>query len=267
MKLQNMTVIFIIIMIPIILVVSYYIGLQINTITMQKNYTVKLQTAAKDSIQALEINTVEWNSASSNLADSKRRDVLAAINTFTISLANGMGIGGAGKGRIQTYIPAIVYTMYDGYYIYSASLMKDQDTTSEGLTQFNEDGTIKSNETSSYQYILKPYSPYSARYASANGSIDVTVNYTLDNYIRVYGTVNGEYQAKEGYLVVCDSNSNEGVNNVKNGRISKIKYRGAEIKPETLKENVYIVGEEVKEYPYIYDQYDNKLYWDGSNYI
>lgn len=267
MKLQNMTVIFIIIMIPIILVVSYYIGLQINTITMQKNYTVKLQTAAKDSIQALEINTVEWNSASSNLADSKRRDVLAAINTFTTSLANGMGIGGAGKGRIQTYIPAIVYTMYDGYYMYSASSMKDQDTDKDGLTQFNADGTIKSNETSSYQYILKPYSPYSARYASANGSIDVTVNYTLDNYIRVYGTVNGEYQAKEGYLVVCDSNSNEGVNNVKNGRISKIKYRGAEIKPETLKENVYIVGEEVKEYPYIYDQYDNKLYWDGSNYF
>lgn len=267
MKLQNMTVIFIIIMIPIILVVSYYIGLQINTITMQKNYTVKLQTAAKDSIQALEINTVEWNSASSNLADSKRRDVLAAINTFTTSLANGMGIGGAGKGRIQTYIPAIVYTMYDGYYIYSASLMKDQDTTSEGLTQFNEDGTIKSNETSSYQYILKPYSPYSARYVNVNENVDVTVNYTLDNYIRVYGTVDGEYQTKEGYLVVCGSNSNEGVNNVKNGRISEIKYRGAEIKPETLKENVYIVGEEVKEYPYIYDQYDNKLYWDGSNYF
>ena len=264
MKLQNMTVIFIIIMIPIILVVSYYIGLQINTITMQKNYTVKLQTAAKDSIQALEINTVEWNSVSSNLADSKRRDVLAAINTFTTSLANGMGIGGAGKGRIQTYIPAIVYTMYDGYYIYSASLMKDQDTDKDGLTQFNADGTIKSNEKS-YQYILKPYSPYSARYANEN--VDVTVNYTLDNYIRVYGTVDGEYQTKEGYLVVCDSNSNEGVNNVKNGRISEIKYRGAEIKPETLKENVYIVGEEVKEYPYIYDQYDNKLYWDGSNYF
>ena len=268
MKLQNMTVIFIIIMIPIILVVSYYIGLQINTITMQKNYTVKLQTAAKDSIQALEINTVEWNSASSNLADSKRRDVLASINTFTTSLANNMGIGGAGKGRIQTYIPAIVYTMYDGYYIYSASLMKDQKTDNNGLTQFNADGTIESNGKS-YQYILKPYSPYSARYVKENVDVDVdvTVNYTLDNYIRVYGTVDGEYQTKEGYLVVCDSNSNEGVNNVKNGRISKIKYRGAEIKPETLKENVYIVGEEVKEYPYIYDQYDNKLYWDGSNYF
>lgn len=263
MKLQNMTVIFIIIMIPIILVVSYYIGLQINTITMQKNYTVKLQTAAKDSIQALEINTVEWNSASSNLADSKRRDVLAAINTFTTSLANGMGIGGAGKGRIQTYIPAIVYTMYDGYYMYSASSMKDQDTDKDGLTQFNADGTIKSNETSSYQYILKPYSPYSARYASANGSIDVTVNYTLDNYIRVYGTVNGEYQAKEGYLVVCDDDAGVRVNK-NGGSISGITYRGATIKPEALTEQVY-TDEGVKEYQYIYDQYDNKLYWDNKD--
>ena len=273
MKLQNMTVIFIIIMIPIILVVSYYIGLQINTITMQKNYTVKLQTAAKDSIQALEINTVEWNSASSNLADSKRRDVLAAINTFTTSLANGMGIGGAGKGRIQTYIPAIVYTMYDGYYIYSASLMKEQETDNNGLTQFDNDGTIKSNGKS-YQYILKPYSPYSARYASANGSIDVTVNYTLDNYIRVYGTVNGEYQTKEGYLVVCaTSNSGADANigvyiNQSGNNISDIKYRGADIVPETLKEQVYYIDEEgnnhVVEYPYIYDQYDNKLYWDKT---
>lgn len=257
MKLQNMTVIFIIIMIPIIVVVSYYIGLQINTITMQKDYTVKLQTAAKDSIQALEINTVEWNSASSNLADSKRRDVLAAINTFTTSLANSMGIGGAGKGRIQTYIPAIAYTMYDGYYIYSASLMKDQETDNNGLTQFNADGTIESSGKS-YQYILKPYSPYSARYAS--GSIDVTVNYTLDNYIRVYGTINGEYQTKEGYLVVC---SDEGVKGVTSGSISGIEYRGAEIKPEKLKENVYADGK-VGEYSYIYDQYDNKLYWDND---
>lgn len=270
MKLQNMTVIFIIIMIPIILVVSYYIGLQINTITMQKNYTVKLQTAAKDSIQALEINTVEWNSASSNLADSKRRDVLAAINTFTTSLANGMGIGGAGKGRIQTYIPAIVYTMYDGYYIYSASFMKDQDTIEKdqngkdvnyGRTQF-DNNKIKYKETSSYQYILKPYSPYSARYVKGE-DVNVTVNYTLDNYIRVYGTINGEYQTKEGYLVVC---SDEGVKGVTSGSISGIEYRGAEIKPEKLKENVYADGK-VGEYSYIYDQYDNKLYWDKDNYF
>lgn len=264
MKLQNMTVIFIIIMIPIIIVTSYYIGLQIKTITMQKDYTVKLQTAAKDSIQALEINTVEWNSSSSNLADSKRRDVLAAINTFTTSLANSMGIGGAGKGRIQTYIPAIAYTMYDGYYIYSASKVDTQVTNENGLTQFNENGTINTNGES-YQYILKPYSPYSARYVKEN--TDITVNYTLDNYIKIYGIVKGDYVTKEGYLVVCDDNG-VGINNVSENSISEIEYRGATITPEYLKEQVYADGN-VNEYPYIYDQYDNKQYWDNlaNNYF
>lgn len=267
MKLQNMTVIFIIIMIPIIVVTSYYIGLQIKTITMQKDYTVKLQTAAKDSIQALEINTVEWNSSSSNLADSKRRDVLAAINTFTTSLANSMGIGGAGKERIQTYIPAIAYTMYDGYYIYSASKVDTQETDKNGLTQFDADGNISTNGES-YQYILKPYSPYSARYVK--GNIDITVNYTLDNYIKVYGTVGtgtDNYVTKEGYLVVCDDNA--GVKSVDNNSISGIKYRGATITPEYLTEQIYIEEEGVKEYPYIYDQYDNKQYWDSfkNNYF
>lgn len=272
MKLQNMTVIFIIIMIPIIIVVSYYIGLEINTIKMQKDYDVKLQTATQDSIQALEINTVEWNSASSNLADSKRRDVLAAINTFTTSLANSMGIGGAAKGRVQTYIPAIAYTMYDGYYIYSASPMREQQKDENGLTQFDEEGNIETKKDADgdtkyqYQYVLKPYSPYSARYV--NGDIDITVNYTLDNYIRVYGKVGTSDEdksvAKEGYLVVCDNNE-LGVDNVTNGKISEIKYRGAEIKPETLKEQVYTEGEGIKEYPYIYDQYDNKLYYDSNN--
>lgn len=275
MKLQNMTVIFIIIMIPIIIVVSYYIGLQINTIKMQKDYDVKLQTATQDSIQALEINTVEWNSASSNLADSKRRDVLAAINTFTTSLANSMGIGGAAKGRVQTYIPAIAYTMYDGYYIYSASPMREQQKDEKGLTIFEAGGNIQySSNDPTYQYVLKPYSPYSARYVKTenNINIDVTVNYTLDNYIRVYGTVNGEYQTKEGYLVVCaTSNSGADANigvyiNQSGNNISDIKYRGAKIVPETLKEQVYYIDAEgnnhVEEYPYIYDQYDNKLYYD-----
>lgn len=270
MKLQNMTVIFIIIMIPIIVVTSYYIGLQIKTITMQKDYTVKLQTAAKDSIQALEINTVEWNSSSSNLADSKRRDVLAAINTFTTSLANSMGIGGAGKGRIQTYIPAIAYTMYDGYYIYSASKVDTQETDGNGLTQFDDGNIIyKTGTEPSYQYILKPYSPYSARYV--NGETDITVNYTLDNYIKIYGTVgtgDDSYVTKEGYLVVCDDDA-VGINNVLNNLISGITYRGATITTEYLTEQIYIEGEEVKEYPYIYDQYDNKQYWDSdeNNYF
>lgn len=268
MKLQNMTIIFIIIMIPIILVVSYYIGLQIKTIAIQNSYNTKLQTSAKDAIQALEINTVEWNSSASNLADSKRRDVLASINTFTTSLSNNLGIGGAGKGRIQSYIPAIAYTMYDGYYIYSASLMKEQITDTNGRTQFNSsNGEILYNGDSSYEYVLKPYSPYSARYKDNSNNIDITVNYTLDNYIRVYGTIGSDYVTKEGYLVVPDD-PNVGVT-VTNGKIDDIKYRQGKIEPEDLKENVHFIDDDKnsykEEYIYIYDQNDNKLYWDNDN--
>lgn len=261
MKLQNMSVIFIVIIIPIILVISYYIGLEIKTITAQNNYNTRLQTAVKDSIQALEINTVEWNSETSKLADSRRRDVQAAINTFTTSLANSMGMSGASKERMQAYLPAIAYTMYDGYYIYSASLVNKQQIDPDGKPLFNDDGQPKTEAAATYEYVLKPYTPYSARYV--NGDIDITVNYTLDNYIKIYGTIDNWSNSisKEGYLVVCDND--DGVNNVSDNSINGITYRGSQIGPETLTENVYINGEGTINYTYVYDQNNNKVYWDA----
>lgn len=259
MKLQNMSVIFIVIIIPIILVISYYIGLEIKTITAQNNYNTRLQTAVKDSIQALEINTVEWNSETSKLADSRRRDVQAAINTFTTSLANSMGMSGASKERMQAYLPAIAYTMYDGYYIYSASLVNKQQIDSDGKPLFDDTTGQPVTETATYEYVLKPYTPYSARYV--NGNIDITVNYTLDNYIKIYGTIGSNSISKEGYLV----NPSE-ITGITNGNITGIKYKGSDIGPENLTERVY-VGGSVSSYPYIYDQNNNKLYWDGNKFF
>ena len=110
MKLQNMAVIFLIIVIPIILLLSYYISLQIDTLNMQAEYNTKLLQAAKEAISSFEINTVEWNEDYSETADSKRRDITASINSFITSFANGMGIGGVSKEYILPYIPAIAYT-------------------------------------------------------------------------------------------------------------------------------------------------------------
>lgn len=258
MKLQNMSVIFIVIIIPIILVVSYYIGLEIKTITAQNNYNTRLQTAVKDSIQALEINTVEWNSETSKLADSRRRDVQAAINTFTTSLANSMGMSGASKERMQAYLPAIAYTMYDGYYIYSASLVNKQQIDSDGKPSFDDTTGQPVTETATYEYVLKPYTPYSARYVNEN--IDITVNYTLDNYIKIYGTIDNWSSSisKEGYLV----NPSE-ITGITNDRITGIQYKDSAIEPENLTEYVY-VGGSVSSYSYIYDQNNNKLYWDTT---
>ncbi len=124
MKLQNLTVIFIIIVLPLVLILSYYISLQIDTSNMQTSYNTKLLDATKEAMEAFEINTVEWNEAYSETGDSKRRDVMASINTFTNSLANSLGVGGATKDYVLPYIPAILFTMHDGYYIYSPSETK-----------------------------------------------------------------------------------------------------------------------------------------------
>lgn len=246
MKLSNLSVIFVIVMIPIILVLSYYISMQVDTINMQTSYNSKLLDATKEAIEAFEINTVEWNEAYSPTADSKRRDVLASINTFTTSFANSLGVGGTNKENLLTYVPAIAFTLYDGYYIYSpaetAEVIKDSNgvavTMSERLLYIKQDdgnnilqgyggkieedsgrilyqvedgspsdGTYNgqpftlnlNNAKKTNSHILKPFSSYSKRYA--HGDTDIIVNYTLDNYITIYGTVNGNYVVQSGYLI------------------------------------------------------------------
>ena len=90
MKLQNMTVIFSIIVIPITLILSAYIGIQIDTLALQQQYDTKLMDATHDAIVAFELNTI--NNQYSTNADSIRRDITAAVNTFCTSLATGFGM-------------------------------------------------------------------------------------------------------------------------------------------------------------------------------
>lgn len=300
MKLQNLTVIFIIIVLPLVLILSYYISLQIDTSNMQTSYNTKLLDATKEAMEAFEINTVEWNEAYSETGDSKRRDVMASINTFTNSLANSLGVGGATKDYVLPYIPAILFTMHDGYYIYSPSetktVIKDENGVgvvmsekllNEGVIKgYSEsklendqgkilykldsgeaDGTYNgikftldaSKAQVEYSHMLKPFNPYSARYKDA----DITINYTLDNYITVYGKTEGEGYIKSGYLINTNNvNIDEGD---KLGTIEvKINKKNVTIGSETLTENVYIKGEGVKNYPYVYEAVNNtKVYFDG----
>lgn len=189
MKLQTMTVIFSIIVIPITLILSAYIGSQIDTASLQQSYDTKLMDATHDAVVAFELNT-ENNNYSTN-ADSIRRDIKAALNAFTTSLASGLGIPGANPEYIMPYIPAILITMYDGYYIYSPSyyIYKSSDKYKE----------IQSNGVNAgYTHVLKPYVYYSAEYRYNNNYI--VVNYSLDNYISLYGKIDNENIAKSGYL-------------------------------------------------------------------
>lgn len=315
MKLQNLSVIFIVIIIPIILIVSYYISLQVDTINMQTAYNTKLLESTKEAIEAFEINTVEWNDAYSETADSKRRDIMASINTFTTSFSNSIGMGGASKETILAYVPAIAYTLYDGYYIYSPAETKVTIKDDDGVAVFvkqnlvnygsnsgrpitfsdnkynadNEgkllyeydsekggspDGTyIISKETkeftlnsayakTTYSHILKPFTAYSARYKTGDGldDTDITVNYTLDNYITIYGTVDRKYQKKSGYLI--DTEKIE----ISERKYEIVKVDGHTIDSETLTEKIWYEGLDLPtEFPYVYEAENNtKVYIDGT---
>ena len=282
MNLSNISVIFIIIIIPVILVASYYMTLQIDTINMQTSYNGKQLEATKEAIEAFEINTVEWNADYSSNQTSKRRDVMASVNTFITNFANGIGVGGTSKENILAYVPAIACTLYDGYYIYSPAETKDVLKDENGVArvvpdpisnkakakQFEEDTGITPSKgnigkivyiaenggytlnpddaKSSYSHILKPYATYSARYKT--GNIDITVNYTLDNYITIYGMVGSNYVVKSVYLI--------------NGY--------SQVGSENLSETIawkWDGGEDYTkhEYNYVYAEDNTKIYFEENN--
>lgn len=293
MKLQYLTVMFIIIFLPIILVSTYYVQQQMESVTTKLSYDEALLDATHDAMSAFEINTA--NEDLSTVSDSLRSIIEASNNIFLNTLAINFGISNANKSFVQPYIPAILYSLYDGYYIYSptynpivctdkygqtistdslgveyqgtqvvdgktigtyifyqdsveypsGSVVANNSTKIVNFDDLKRDGieteygqllyetnvelkdgsgkTLKDSEgntikvystvltsdtaTSNYKtkykisYILKSYVPYAATYSRDDIDLDITINYTLDNFISIMGNIEGVYYSKSGYLI------------------------------------------------------------------
>ena len=92
-----------------------------------------------------------------------------------------------------------------------------------------------------------------------NGNTDVTINYTLDNYIKVYGDINGSYEVKAGYLI------DTGKVNIPTNTISGLTVNEIQIEPEKLSEKVYYEGlGSPQSYDYVYTNNKTKIYFDGN---
>ena len=115
MKLQYLAVIFLIIVLPIILVLSQYIDYHIDAINLRHTYNTKLINATYDAIKSYQLNTV--NNAISDIPASKIDELEAAVNTFFNSISTNYGYEGYKAKDMKDYIPAVVFTLYDGYYI------------------------------------------------------------------------------------------------------------------------------------------------------
>lgn len=254
MRIQDLAIIFIIIILPISIVLGAYTQMQISTISLQTEYDMKLIAATSDAIKAFQINTA--NSSTSDIANSKIRDIEASVSTFKASIKSVFGMNGYSEDEINEYIPALVYTMYDGFYIYSRFNNQNY------LYEVDENGNVTNNpldKNGENVFGLKPYISYSVKY-NPNSDLDIVITYSLDNYISIKGMVkvDGEkqYWDKSGYLI----------DGIKKDASGKITYNGVEIdKNVVLSEDLPAIGS-LEKGTYKYVRYNGtKYYLDERN--
>lgn len=159
MKIQNLAIIFLVIAIPFIAILSYYIHLQQETLELQAEYDIKLSSATKEGIRAFEINTVDWTEwQGSKNFQTEKRNVRAIVNAFTTSLANNLNLSGTAREYMQNYIPAMAITMYDSYYIYAPAYVPVTAENRNGIQLYaSPDGTNKAttSENDNILYVAK----------------------------------------------------------------------------------------------------------------
>ena len=240
MKIQSLAIIFVILILPISLVLTSYTQSRVETLNLQAEYDSKLNDATFDAVKAYQINSFDTAISNDN-ANSKIRDIEASIETFFNSISSNFSNLGYTKTTLQNFIPALVYTMYDGYYIYSPytntwwNETANNDIKNEMQEQIpyeNVSGQDIQPETRTYAnqqrlFGLKPYVYYSARYK--NGHTDIVITYSLDNYIQIQGEIDGKLISKYGYLL-----SDNHINNYLSGRIT--------IDTQIQTEKIYVNG-------------------------
>ena len=236
-------------------------------------------------MSSFEINTA--NEDLSSVSDALRSIIEASNNVFFNTLSTNLGMSNASKSYVEPYVPAILYALYDGYYIYAPTKVPEILTNSKGVAlavgdhqydssnldqeAYKVDKAINgyykllkdsSNFGSAMKYdstytgveygqilytakddngkelidgegnilytpdpnkallktknVLKTYMPYSARYKEnvKDEKYDITVTYTLDNFITIEGCLYPEnnktiYVTKSGYLInIKDKDNN-----------------------------------------------------------
>ncbi len=261
MRIQNLAVIFVIIMLPITLVLQAYIRNLTNVTNIEARYNEILMSSTYDAVRAYQMNTI--NNDYSGVNTSRQRDVKASVNSFFNSLATGLHKSGSTKASLNEYVPALMFNLYDGFYVYGPynnvatvdsdndgdgikdTTAKDEDKIDNKRPFFNENVVNTENTV----YGVKPFTYYSCEYAEEN-KYDITINYTLDNYIAVSGYVNGEQISGAGYYINGDKtevvgtvteflNNSLNEENAANGKGKTVKNSaGVRIKAETLGEYI-----------------------------
>ena len=239
MKLQQLSVIFIIIILPIAIVLDTYVNNLIDVSNKEKNYNTTLYNSTYDSVRAYQMNTLNNSFASVN--SSRERDINASVNSFFNSLASGFSSSGYTKNDLKDYIPALLFTLYDGFYVYGP--YENNASISNNKPEFYGEGE-DNNTKRNIEYGLKPYNYYSCEYSDGS-TYDLVVNYTLDNYISISGWYGNDKTPilAAGYYI-------------NSSKIEKIDDVTKEVKIKNNNgQTVSLFPEELSEYISTYDNY------------
>lgn len=230
MKLQNLAIIFLVVTIPLIMILSYYLHLQQQTLKLQAEYDTKLAEATKEGIKAFETNTVDWAEWVSETTSKKARDnAQAAINTFITSLANNLHLSGTAKEYMLNYIPAVAMTVYDGYYIYAPTYVPVTVENNDGVQLFYNRAENKVTDSDEGEILYE---------AKANG----------ETYIYTYENDASEIEQETLYNVTTDvTNAKMEYKTILNNKISySARYKGTSntnvMVNYTLDNRIYVYG-------------------------
>ena len=145
---------------------------------------------------------------------------------------------------MKEYVPAVVFSLYDGYYIYSPF--------TNVLTEVGSDVTVDAEyKDNNILDGLKPYISYTCKY-SYNGKTYL-ITYSLDNYILVdvYDS-GGKKETRAGYLI----------SGIKKNSSTQYEYDGVTVN-ETDYEQLHEYLGDGREYYYA-DINGTKYYYSGT---
>lgn len=217
MKLTDLSIIFVIILMPIIIMVYINTSFVVKAEKEEIYYKTIIDAATKDAVnrmKKIENTNLEIDYGYSGIVDNKVSiNANIAIDTFYSSLFNNFGIAGNkdSERELKGYIPVIAVFDYDGVYIHSAE--KD---TATGKIEY----VTKPKQYYTYTYIIRKsgYS-YSVEFED-NGLGPIKtggyngyafqVTFTMDDYIYVstYKLGTGEY-SKSGFYISDIDQSNK----------------------------------------------------------
>ena len=112
MKLQGMTILYVIIIIPMLIVISLTLSGYKEELNNSLKYKSELTGAVNDAITAFEINSASQDY--SNVSDTFASLVEASVNVFSRSIATRLNMTNADEALMNRYFPLALFTGYSG---------------------------------------------------------------------------------------------------------------------------------------------------------